>query len=127
MVLRGRPADGNVRGEPGRARRRRAGQHRRDGRTPAPVAATGTWFSKAGKPMETAEAIPGGKSVGVPGNIRLMADAHRDQGRLPWARLFGPAIRLARGGFAIRPRPPRSLRHHPATRALLARPRAPFS
>jgi gamma-glutamyltranspeptidase/glutathione hydrolase len=74
-----------------------------DGRETAPMATTGTWFFKDGKPMDTAEAIPGGKSVGVPGNIRLMADAHRDQGRLPWARLFGPALRLARAGFAIAP------------------------
>ena len=75
-----------------------------DGRETAPMAAGPTWFFRDGQPMKIDEAIPGGKSVGVPGNVRMMADAHRDHGRLPWAKLFEPAIRLARGGFAITPR-----------------------
>jgi gamma-glutamyltranspeptidase/glutathione hydrolase len=97
-----------------------------DGRESAPMAATGTWFFKDGKAMETAAAIPGGKSVGVPGNVRMMALAHRDQGRLPWARLFGPAIRLARVGFAISPRLHRSLRNYRETGALSPDARALF-
>jgi gamma-glutamyltranspeptidase/glutathione hydrolase len=40
----------------------------------------------------------------VPGNLSLAALAHERHGRLPWATLFGPAIRLARDGFAITPR-----------------------
>jgi gamma-glutamyltranspeptidase/glutathione hydrolase len=40
----------------------------------------------------------------VPGNIRLIERAHARHGRLAWARLFEPAIRLARNGFAITPR-----------------------
>ena len=75
-----------------------------DGREVAPKAATGTWFYKDGRPMEHSEAIPGGKSVGVPGNLRLMAMAHKRYGKLPWAALFQPAIKLAREGFTITPR-----------------------
>ena len=75
-----------------------------DGRETAPLAANGEWFFKDGKPMPFEIAVPGGKSVGVPGNLRLAAQAHRDHGKLAWSKLFEPAIRLARDGFAITPR-----------------------
>ncbi|NNM77488.1 gamma-glutamyltransferase [Sphingomonas sp. ID1715] len=76
-----------------------------DGREVAPGAATPALFLDAsGKPLPFGEAVPGGKSVGVPGNIRMWAMAHRVHGKLPWARLFEPAIRLARDGFEITPR-----------------------
>ena len=68
-----------------------------DGRETAPAAANGEWFWANGKPMPIMEAIPGGKSAGVPGNIRLMALAHAQHGKLPWKTVFEPAIRLARG------------------------------
>lgn len=72
-----------------------------DGRERAPAAASGRWFFKDGQPLAPNDAVPGGKSVGVPGNVRLMAVAHARYGRVPWASLFGPAIRLARNGFAV--------------------------
>ena len=75
-----------------------------DGREAAPAAADPRWFYVDGRPLAHQEAVPGGRSVGVPGNLRLMALAHARHGRLPWAALFGPAIRLARDGFAITPR-----------------------
>lgn len=75
-----------------------------DGRETAPKAATDQWFVKDGKVMSFADAVPGGTSVGVPGNIALAARAHRLHGRLPWATLFGPAIKLAKNGFEITPR-----------------------
>jgi len=75
-----------------------------DGREIAPRAATGTWFYKDGNPMEHGDAVPGGKSVGVPGNLRMMAMAHARYGKLPWAAIFQPAIKLARDGFQISPR-----------------------
>jgi gamma-glutamyltranspeptidase / glutathione hydrolase len=78
--------------------------HTYDGREEAPAAATPDWFLKDGDAMTFGEAIPGGKSVGVPGNVRMMALAHRQHGKLPWAALFQPAIRLARDGFAVTPR-----------------------
>ncbi|MEJ7777188.1 MAG: gamma-glutamyltransferase family protein [Sphingomicrobium sp.] len=100
-----------------------------DGREEAPMAAGGDWFFVNGQPLPTAEAIPGGRSVGVPGNMRMMALAHRDHGKLAWARLFDPAIRLARDGFAITPRLFRALTVYrssgalsPAARALFYRP-----
>ena len=67
-----------------------------DGREEAPKAATASRFLGAdGKPLPFVEAFPGGKSVGVPGNMSLMAEAHKRWGKLAWARLFDPAIALA--------------------------------
>ena len=97
-----------------------------DAREWSPAAATGTWFYKDGKPMTSEEAIPGGKSVGVPGNLRLMALAHRDHGKLKWAALFQPAIRLARDGFSISPRLNQFLGRYRETGALSAEGRALF-
>ncbi len=74
-----------------------------DGREEAPSAATPTLFLDAGG-KTIADPSLGGKAVGIPGNIRMFALAHRKHGRLPWARLFDPAIRLARDGFAVTPR-----------------------
>jgi gamma-glutamyltranspeptidase/glutathione hydrolase len=75
-----------------------------DGREAAPAAANPQWFFRDGHPLDHGAAVPGGRSVGVPGNLALAALAHRQHGRLPWARLFAPAIRLARDGFAVTPR-----------------------
>jgi gamma-glutamyltranspeptidase/glutathione hydrolase len=97
-----------------------------DGREKAPHAANGTWFFKDGQPMQFSDAQPGGKSVGVPGNIRMMALAHHDYGKVSWAALFQPAIKLARDGFKITPRLHNSLLKYPATGALSAEARAIF-
>ncbi len=75
-----------------------------DGREKAPMAATPDLFMANGKPQPRREAVPGGKSVGVPGNIAMIALAHARHGKLPWAALFQPAIDLARGGYVITPR-----------------------
>lgn len=75
-----------------------------DGRETAPAAATPQWFTAAGKVLTFSQAVPGGTSVGIPGNLALAAKAHAAHGRLPWARLFAPAIRLAERGFAVTPR-----------------------
>ena len=76
-----------------------------DGRETAPAAATPDLFMQAdGTPMAFWDAVVGGRSVGVPGLLRMLEMAHRDHGKLPWARLFEPAIRLADAGFAISPR-----------------------
>jgi gamma-glutamyltranspeptidase/glutathione hydrolase len=75
-----------------------------DGRETAPAAATPELFLREGKAMSFRDAATGGRAVGVPGVPRLLELAHREHGRLPWARLFEPAIALAEQGFAVTPR-----------------------
>src|SRR5690606_1027489 len=76
-----------------------------DGRETAPAGATEKLFLQAdGQPMPFTEAQIGGRSVGTPGVLRALELAHRKHGRLPWAQLFEPAIKLAEQGFAISPR-----------------------
>jgi len=76
-----------------------------DGRETAPSAATPSLFvARDGEPMAFFDALVGGRSVGVPGLVRMLELAHRRHGRLPWQRLFEPAIRLARDGFDLSPR-----------------------
>ena len=72
-----------------------------DGREAAPAAAGPDLFLRDGRPMPFMEAIVGGRAVGVPGTVAMLAAAHRDHGRLPWPRLIAPAIRLAEEGFPI--------------------------
>src|SRR3569833_2362013 len=73
-----------------------------DGREKAPLAATPDWFlGPDGKPRGFTEAVLSGLSIGVPGNVRLAALAHKEHGKLAWADLFQPAIRLARDGFPV--------------------------
>ena len=97
-----------------------------DGRETAPAAASPDWFLVGGKPLPYGAAVASGRSVGVPGNLRLMALAHREHGSLPWSSLFDPAIRLARDGFAITPRLRSALDRARRTGALSAEGRALF-
>jgi gamma-glutamyltranspeptidase/glutathione hydrolase len=76
-----------------------------DGRETAPMAVDERLFLSAdGKPMAFYDAVVGGRSVGAPGAVRLLETAHRRYGKLPWARLFEPAIRLSEYGFPMSPR-----------------------
>ncbi len=75
-----------------------------DGREQAPSGATVDMFMRDGKVMGFVEAWQSGKSVGVPGAVALYKLAHDEYGKLPWATLFEPAIRLATEGFEVSPR-----------------------
>lgn len=72
-----------------------------DGRETAPQAARPDRFIREGEPMPFDEAASSGLSVGVPGLLRMLELAHKRHGRLAWARLFEPAIRLSEQGFRV--------------------------
>ncbi|MEY4844233.1 MAG: hypothetical protein RL312_514, partial [Pseudomonadota bacterium] len=100
-----------------------------DGREAAPAAATPALFLRDGRPMPFLEAIMGGRAVGVPGTLPVLEAAHRAHGKLPWARLFEPAIRLAEEGFPVSARLSREiaadtlpLRRDPASAAYFFSP-----
>lgn len=72
-----------------------------DGRETAPAAARPDRFLRDGRPMPFETVLHSGLSIGVPGTPRLLEVAHRAHGRLPWARLLEPAIKLAEDGFPV--------------------------
>jgi len=81
-----------------------------DGRETAPAAADERLFLRPdGRPMPFGAAVVGGRAVGVPGAVRMLEAVQRAHGRLPWARLFEPAIALAEGGFPVSERLHRQL------------------
>ena len=76
-----------------------------DGRELSPAGATPDQFlGPDGAPLEFWDAVVGGVSVGVPGLLRMLEMAHKQHGKLPWERLFDPAIRLCEKGFYPTPR-----------------------
>lgn len=88
-----------------------------DGRETAPAATPETlWLDAENRPRAFLDAVVGGRSVGVPGLVRMLEQAHARHGSLPWARLFDPAITLARKGFEVSPRLHALLERDPALR-----------
>lgn len=99
-----------------------------DGRETAPRGARPDMLLENGKELDFFETISSGHVVGTPGLVALFAEAHRRSGKLPWAELFAPAIRLAEEGFALTSRtsdlagrlaPRTMLYENPPTRAYL--------
>ena len=85
-----------------------------DGRETAPAGANERLFQDAaGKPVPYFESLVGGRSVGVPGVLRMVERVHAQHGKLPWKTLFAPAIRLADDGYSVSPRLAKLLREDP--------------
>jgi gamma-glutamyltranspeptidase/glutathione hydrolase len=78
-----------------------------DGREVAPAAATENylrWISDTDRTAPKPDARASGRSIGVPGIVRLMQDVHAEHGKTGWRDLFDPAVTLADDGFDISPR-----------------------
>ncbi|WP_447556204.1 gamma-glutamyltransferase [Vreelandella sp. EE22] len=87
-----------------------------DGRETAPQAASETLFMEGDEPLAFMDAVVSGRSVGVPGTLRMLETAHAAHGQLDWASLFIPAITLAEEGFEVSQRLHTSLAEDPALR-----------
>lgn len=76
-----------------------------DGRETAPMEATPKLFlDENGQPLKFMNAVIGGRSVGTPGTVRLLEEAHKRYGKAEWASLLKPAETLATEGFQVSPR-----------------------
>ena len=78
-----------------------------DGREVAPAAATENylrWVSDTDRTEPKPDARASGRSIGVPGIVRMLTDVHAEHGKTPWRDLFAPAVELADDGFDISPR-----------------------
>lgn len=67
-----------------------------DFRETAPALAHPDLFVKSGL-----SSTDGGLAVGVPGIPAGLVALHEKHGKLPWKRLFAPALRLSRSGFRV--------------------------
>lgn len=76
-----------------------------DGRETAPATATENYLrwidDTTNKTTPLPSARASGRSIGVPGAVRMLDLAHKDHGKLAWKDLFTPGIDLATNGFAI--------------------------
>jgi gamma-glutamyltranspeptidase / glutathione hydrolase len=71
-----------------------------DYRETAPGGATrDMYLDSLGEPTE--RSLTGHLAAGVPGAVAGLTEAHRRLGRLPFAAVIAPAIRLARDGFLV--------------------------
>lgn len=78
-----------------------------DGRETAPAAAGENylrWSSDTDRTEPKPDARASGRSIGVPGILRLLMDVHQQHGKTAWRDLFAPAVTLADDGFDISPR-----------------------
>ncbi len=98
-----------------------------DAREAAPAAANGFYFyDAAGQALDFNTAVFSGRSVGVPGTVKLWETVSRQYGSKPLAVALLPAIELAIEGFAISPRMAASIDGYKASLAQDANARAYF-
>jgi gamma-glutamyltranspeptidase / glutathione hydrolase len=70
-----------------------------DYRETAPAAATQSMYLGTDGNVIENRSLIGNQAVGIPGTVHGMATAHARFGKLTWAQVLVPAIKLARDGF----------------------------
>ncbi len=105
-----------------------------DGREAAPAAATENylrWVSETDRTIPKPDARASGRSIGVPGIVRLLEDVHRQFGKKTWRDLVRPGRvdgrrgvrRSARAWLRPSTTPTPNFRLDPAAAGLLPQPR----
>ena len=92
-----------------------------DGREVAPAAATENylrWISDTDRTEPKPDARASGRSIGVPGILRMLQDVHAEHGKTAWRDLFHPAVTLADDGFDDQPAAGRADRRRRAAAAV---------
>jgi gamma-glutamyltranspeptidase/glutathione hydrolase len=96
------PVAGNVGGGGFIVYRDRNGQDGTlDFRETAPAAASRDMYLDASGNVVPGRSTAGALAVGTPGTVAGMEALHKKLGKLPWAKLVAPAVRLARQGVAL--------------------------
>lgn len=73
-----------------------------NGRERAPMkSGPNIFLDKKGKVREFNDVVGGGLSVGTPGALKALKEAHEKYGKLAWKDLFAPAIKIADEGFPL--------------------------
>ena len=77
-----------------------------DGRETAPAAASGYYLARqdqadANSPAPVPSARRSGRSIGVPGVMRMLEMAQKEHGKLGWHQLFDEGVKLADQGFVV--------------------------
>jgi gamma-glutamyltranspeptidase/glutathione hydrolase len=72
------------------------------------------FLDDAKAPLGIIPAILSGRSVGTPGAVAMLALAHKAHGKLDWASLFMPAIKLSESGFKVSDKLAAAIKRDPA-------------
>ncbi|CRL08032.1 CLUMA_CG020993, isoform A [Clunio marinus] len=78
---------------------------------------------------DSSASVRGGKAVAVPGELKGLWELHQKYGKLPWAELVQPSIKLARDGHVVSPylqnifsRNENSIRNEPTLKEIYINP-----
>jgi len=94
-----------------------------DGRETAPAAANEYYLVRqniddASSSAPVPSARRSGRSIGVPGVMRMLEMAHNEHGKLKWNQLFDNSVQLAEGGFKVPGRLAAAIQSNAASLAL---------